>query len=117
MTGTADALADCLSREPLRKQAGLSIDPATIKGQAEGDLALDLKLGKTARPEDTQFHASGALVNLSSTSFSATRSSIRRTATFDADRNTLKLVGDGQVFGAPTHIDVARRQARKGRRP
>ena len=64
MTGTADALADLLMREPLRRQAGLTIDPATVKGQAEGDLVLDLKLGKTARPEDTQFHAAGALDNL-----------------------------------------------------
>ena len=64
MTGTADALADLLMREPLRRQAGLTLDPATVKGQAEGDLVLDLKLGKTARPEDTQFHATGALDNL-----------------------------------------------------
>ena len=64
MTGTADALADLLMREPLRRQAGLTVDPATVKGQAAGDLVLDLKLGKTARPEDTQFHATGALENL-----------------------------------------------------
>ena len=64
MTGTADSLADLLMREPLRRQAGLTLDPATVKGQAEGDLVLALKLGKTARPEDTQFHASGALDNL-----------------------------------------------------
>ncbi len=64
MTGTADALADLLMREPLRRQAGLTLDPATVKGQAEGDLVLNLKLGKTARPEDTQFHATGALDNL-----------------------------------------------------
>ena len=64
MTGTADSLADLLMHEPLRRQAGLTLDPATVKGQAEGDLVLDLKLGKTARPEDTQFRASGALDNL-----------------------------------------------------
>ena len=64
LTGTADALADLLMREPLRRQAGLTLDPATVKGHAEGDLVLDLKLGKTARPDDTQFHASGALDDL-----------------------------------------------------
>ena len=51
MAGTADALADLLMREPLRRQAGLTIDPAAVKGEAEGNLVLDLKLGKTARPE------------------------------------------------------------------
>ena len=64
MTGTADSLADLLMREPLRRQAGLTIDPATVKGQAEGDLALDLKLGKSARPDDTLFHATGTLKEL-----------------------------------------------------
>ena len=82
MTGTADALADLLSREPLRRQAGLTIDPATVKGQAEGDLVLDLKLGKTARPEDTQFHATGALTNLEIDKFLADEKLDSATATF-----------------------------------
>ena len=99
MTGTADALADLLAREPLRRQAGLSIDPATVKGEAEGDLALDLKLGKTARPEDTQFHASGALTNLELDKFLADESLNSATATFDADRNTLKIVGRRRGLG------------------
>ena len=114
MTGTADALADLLAREPLRRQAGLSIDPATVKGQAEGDLALDLKLGKTARPEDTQFHANGALTDLELEKFLGDESLNSATATFGADRNTLKIVGDGEVLGAATHIVVGRAPGEEG---
>ncbi len=114
MTGAADALADLLSREPLRRQAGLSIDPATVRGQAEGDLALDLKLGKTARPEDTQFHATGALTDLEVDKFLADESLHDATATFDADRNNLKIVGDGELLGAATHIEVGRTQGDEG---
>jgi len=84
MTGTADSLADLLMREPLRRQAGLTIDPATVKGQAEGDLVLALKLGKTARPEDTKFHAGGALDNLQIEKFSRRREA---------------RIGDGHVRG------------------
>ncbi len=114
MTGTADLLADLLMREPLRRQAGLTLDPATVKGQAEGDLVLDLKLGKTARPEDTQFHASGALDNLQIDKFLADEKLESATASFEADRNTLKIAGDGEVLGAATHIDVARAPGEEG---
>ncbi|MGB7975155.1 MAG: AsmA-like C-terminal region-containing protein [Roseiarcus sp.] len=114
MTGTADSLADLLMREPLRRQAGLTLDPATVKGQAEGDLVLDLKLGKTARPEDTQFHASGALDNLQIEKFLADEKLDSATASFEADRNMLKIAGDGELLGAATHVDVARAPGEEG---
>src|SRR5580704_4823965 len=114
MTGTADSLADLLMREPLRRQAGLTLDPATVKGQAEGDLVLALKLGKTARPEDTQFHAGGALDNLQIERFLADEKLESATATFEADRNVLKIAGDGELLGAATHVDVARAPGEEG---
>ncbi len=114
LTGTADALADLLGREPLRKQAGLQIDPATVKGQAEGDLVLDLKLGKTAKPDDTQFHATGALSNLTLDKFIGDEKFEQASVTFEADRNTLKMAGDGQLFGAATNIDVGRAAGDEG---
>ncbi len=114
LSGTADALADLLGREPLRKQAGLQIDPATVKGQAEGDLVLDLKLGKTAKPEDTQFHATGGLANLTLDRLIGEEKLDQGNFTFEADRNTLKMTGDGQMFGAATHLDVGRAPGEEG---
>ena len=114
MTGTADALADLVMREPLRRQAGLTIDPATVRGQAEGDLVLDLKLG---RPRARKTHSStpaGRSTICRSTSFSPTRSSNSATAEFEADRNVLKIAGDGELLGAPTHVDVARAPGEEG---
>ena len=108
MTGTANSLADLLMREPLRRQAGLTIDPATVKGQAEGDLALDLKLGKSARPGDTLFHATGTLKELQIDKFLADEKLESATAAFQGDRETLKIVGDGTVLGAATHVEVNR---------
>jgi hypothetical protein len=112
--GAADALADLLGREPLRRQAGLQIDPATIKGQAEGDLALDLKLGKTAKPQDTQFQATGKLVNLTLDKLIGEEKLDQGNFTFAADRNTLTMTGDGQVLGAPAHLDVSRAPGEEG---
>ena len=114
MTGTADALADLLSREPLRKQAGVQIDPATVKGQAEGELTLDLKLGKTVKPEDTQFHASGALSNLSLDKFVGPEKLDQGSLTFVADRDTMTISGDGELFGSPAHIDASRAPGEEG---
>ncbi len=101
-------------REPLRRQAGLTLDPATVKGHAEGDLVLDLKLGKTARPDDTQFHASGALDDLQIEKFLADEKLDSATASFEADRNVLKIAGDGELLGAATHVDVARAPGEEG---
>lgn len=114
LTGTADALADLLGRDPLRKQAGFQIDPAMVKGQAEGDLVLDLKLGKTAKPDDTQFHASGALSNLTLDKLIGEEKFEQATVALDADRNNLKMAGEGQLFGAATHIDVGRGPGEEG---
>ena len=114
MTGTADLLADLLMREPLRRQVGFTIDPTTVKGQAEGDLALDLKLGKTARPEDTQFHATGALKDLQLEKFIGDEKLEAATASFQGDRETMKIVGDGTVLGAATHIEVNRAAGEEG---
>ncbi len=114
LSGTADALADLLGREPLRKQAGLQIDPATIKGQAAGDLALDLRLGKTAKPDDTQFHAVGALTNLTLEKFIGEEKLDQANFTFEADRDTMIMSGDGQLFGAAAHIDAGRAPGEEG---
>ncbi len=108
LAGTADSLADLLTREPLRKQAGVQVDPATVKGQAQGDLKLDLKLGKTARPEDSQFHATGALSDLTLDRFVGPEKLDQGSLTFAADRTTLTMSGEGQVFGSPAHLDASR---------
>jgi uncharacterized protein YhdP len=114
LTGTADAFADLLGREPLRKQAGLQVDPETVHGQAEGDLVLNLKLGKSAKPEDTQFHTTGSLTNLVLDKLVGEEKLDQGAFTIDADRNTLKIIGDGQLFGTATHIDVARAPGDEG---
>ena len=114
LNGTAEALADLLSREPLRKQAGLQIDPATVHGQAEGELVLALKLGKTAKPEDTQFHAKGTLSNLTLDRFIGEEKLEQAKFALDADRSTLTMTGEGQLFGAATQIDVGRAPGEEG---
>ena len=50
----------------------------------------------------------------SSTSSSPTKNSNSATASFEADRDMLKIVGDGTVLGAATHIEVNRAAGEEG---
>ena len=80
--GSADALADLLTHDALKKYVGVALDPATIKGQFQGDLKLDLTLGKGVQPEEQKFsRRRRAQRSLRSTSSSATPSSSRRRST------------------------------------
>ena len=52
--GSLDAVADVLSRDALKNiGGGLPIDTATVKGQVDAQLSVDLKIGKNVPPEDT----------------------------------------------------------------
>jgi hypothetical protein len=112
--GGADALADLLSRDALKRYAGVSVDPATVKGQFEGKLALDLKLGKTVRPEDEQFRVEGALTNFRVDRFVGAERLEQAALSVLADRGNLKIGGQGQMYGAPVAIDLTKGAADEG---
>jgi hypothetical protein len=112
--GGADALADLLSREALKRYAAIAVDPATVRGQFEGKIALDLKLGKTVRPEDDQFHAEGTLTNFRVDRFLADERLDQAALSVVAERGSLKVAGQGQMYGAPVAVDVTKGAADEG---
>lgn len=114
LQGTADALADLLNRDALKRYAGFSVDPATVKGQFEGRLAIDLKLGKTARPEDNQFRAEGNLTNFRVDRFIASERLDQAALSVLADHGNLKIAGQGQMYGAPVTVDLNKGAADEG---
>jgi hypothetical protein len=112
--GGADALADLLNRDALKRYAAISVDPATVRGQFEGKLTLDLKLGKTVRPEDNQFHAEGTLTNFRVDRFLAGERLDQAALSVVAERDSLKVAGQGQMYGAPVAIDLTKGAADEG---
>lgn len=114
LQGGADALADLLSRDALKRYVGFSIDPATVKGQFEGKLGLDLKLGKSARPEDNQFRAEGTLTNFRVDRFLASERLDQAALSVLAERGNLKIAGQGQMYGVPVAIDLTKGAAEEG---
>jgi hypothetical protein len=108
LQGGADALVDLLGRDALKRYAGFTLDPALVKGQFEGDLAIDLKLGKSVRPEDQQFRANGTLANLRVDKFLANERLEQAALSVDARQSATKIVGQGQIYGVPVTIDATK---------
>ncbi len=114
LQGGADALADLLNRDALKRYVAFSVDPATVKGQFEGKLALDLKLGKSVRPEDQQFRAEGTLTNFRVDRFLASERLEQGALSVVAERGSLKIAGQGQMYGVPVAIDLTKGAADEG---
>ena len=114
LQGSADALADLLSRDALKRYVGFSFDPATVKGQFDGILAIDLKLGKGVKPEDQQFRAQGTLSNLKVDRFLAGEKLDQGALTVNADHGALKISGQGQIYGTPVALDVTKGASDEG---
>jgi len=108
LQGGADALVDLLGRDALKRYAGFTLDPALVKGQFDGDLAIDLKLGKSVRPEEQQFRASGSLANLRVDKFLANERLEQGALSVDARQGALKITGQGQIYGVPVTIEATK---------
>ena len=104
--GPADALAELISRDALRPFVGLPVDPATVKGQFDGKLTLDLKLGKTARPQDAVVHAEASLTNLQVDRFLGNERFEQGALTVSSEAGALKIAGQGKLFGVPATVEV-----------
>jgi hypothetical protein len=106
LQGSADALADLISRDALKPFVGLPIDPASVKGEFDGKLVLDLKLGKTARPEDAVVHADGTLANFQVDKFLANEHFEQGALTISEDAGALKISGEGKLLGVPANVEI-----------
>jgi uncharacterized protein DUF3971 len=106
LQGSVDALADLISRDALKPFVGLAIDPGSVKGQFDGELALDLKLGKTARPEDAVVHAEATLSNLQIDRFIGNEHFEQGALTATVEGRGLKIVGDGKLFGVAATVEI-----------
>ena len=106
--GTADALAELLSDDAVKKYSGFTVDPANVKGQFQGALTLDLGLGKTVKPEDQRFHALGTLSNFQLEKYLADERFEQGALEVAADSSSLKITGQGLVNGMPAKVDLSR---------
>jgi Protein of unknown function/AsmA-like C-terminal region len=112
--GGVDALFDLVTRDPLKTYLGLPLDLAPPKGRFDGKVTVDLKLSKTARPEDATVRADIALSNLQIDKFLGSERFEQGAMTISLDRKAISITGDGKLFGAPATIDVSKSAAEEG---
>ncbi len=106
LTGPLDAVADLFDREALKPYAQLPIDATTVKGQIDGRLALDIKLGDNVKPEDTRLRASASLTNFSVEKLVGQEKLEAAALNVTAERGILNASGQGRLFGAPATIEL-----------
>lgn len=106
MTGPIEAVADLFERERLKPFAQVPIDAATVKGQIDGSIAIDLKLADEVKPEDTRVRASAALTNFSVDKMVGQEKLEAGTLNLTAERGQLRALGQGRLFGAPATIEL-----------
>ena len=106
MNGPLDAVADLFERDALKPYAQLPIDNTTVKGQIEGRVLIDLKLGENVPPEDTNVRASATLTNFSVEKLVGKERLEAATLKLTAERGLLRASGQGKMFGAPATIEL-----------
>jgi hypothetical protein len=108
VTGGADATAELLARDPVKSFAPLPVEPGAIKGQVDGRLIVDFKLGKPAPSQDAQVRLTAALTNLTLDKLVGQEKLEAANLVLSVDRTGLRAKGDGRIFGVPTNIEFKR---------
>ena len=112
--GGVDALFDLVSRDPLKAYLGLPLDLAQPKGRFDGKLTVDLKLGKTSRPEDSTVRADATLSNLQIDKFLGSERFEQGAMAISLDRKAISITGEGKLFGAAATVEVAKSANEEG---
>lgn len=111
MNGPLDAVADLFDRDALKSYAQLPIDSTTVKGQIEGRMVIDMKLGDNVPPEDTSVRASATLSNFSVDKLVGKEKLENATLNVTAERGIMRAAGQGRMFGAPATIELRKASA------
>ena len=97
--GGADALAELVQHEPMKSYLGATLDPALVKGDFDGNLAIDIPLGKNVAPSEIKTTGSGALSNFSLDQALGPHKFENASLTMALDPGSFKVSGAGQFLG------------------
>ncbi len=108
VAGAAETVAELVTLDAIKPYAALPAEPASIKGQVDGHLGVDLKLGKPAAPQDTSVKVSANVSNLSIDRLVGAERLEAGTLSFSVDRAGLKAKGEGRLLGLPATFEMKR---------
>ena len=114
VTASANAVAELLNQDAIKRFAGFAVDPANVKGQAQAQLTINLAMGRTARPEDQKFRVVGSLAAFSVDKYVGNEKFEQGALDIDADSGALRITGQGLVNGVPAKVELAKTATEEG---
>jgi hypothetical protein len=102
------AIGQLLSYDALKPYAHLPLDAATLSGQADGSLEIDMKLGPNTRPADTSLKINAAVTNFTAERLVGDEKLDSASLNVSVDPQGLRASGQGIMFGVPVAIAMAR---------
>jgi Protein of unknown function/AsmA-like C-terminal region len=106
VTGSVEAVTELLSYDALKPYANLLLDPATLRGQTDGTLEIDMKLGPNMSPADTTLKINAAVTNFTAERLIGTEKLDAATLNVNVDPSGLRASGQGSMFGVPVTITM-----------
>jgi hypothetical protein len=108
VTSSVEAIGELLSYDAIKPYADLPLDPATLRGQTDGTLEIDMKLGPNTSPADTTLKINAAVTNFTAERLIGSEKLDAATLNLNVDPSGLRASGQGMMFGVPVTIAMAR---------
>jgi hypothetical protein len=103
--GSVDAVSELLNTQAIKAYANLPLDPASLKGQIDGKLGVDLFLGAGASREDSAVRLNANVTNLSAEKLVGRERLDNASMTIALDKSGLRATGQGRLFGGAATLD------------
>ena len=103
--GSVEAVSELLNSDAIKSYANLPLDPASLKGQIDGKLGVDLLLGAGASRADTVVRLNANVTNLSAEKLVGREKLDNANMTIALDKSGLRATGQGRLFGGPATLD------------
>jgi Protein of unknown function/AsmA-like C-terminal region len=108
VTSSVEAIGELLSYDALKPYANLPLDPATLRGQNDGTLEIDMKLGPNMGPADITLKINTDVTNFTAERLIGNEKLDAATLNVIVDPSGLRTSGQGMMFGVPVTIAMAR---------
>ena len=106
VAGSVDAVSELLAREAIRDVAAMPLEANTLKGQVDGQLRLDFKIGPDARGDDVKVFVNANVANFVAEKLIGKERFENGALTVVGDPTGLRATGSGRIFGAPATLDL-----------
>jgi uncharacterized protein DUF3971/AsmA-like protein len=112
--GSIEAVSELMNTEAIKSYANLPLDPASLKGQIDGKLGVDLLLGAGASRADAVVRLNANVINLSAEKLVGREKLDNANLTIALDKSGLRATGQGRLFGGAASLDFRKAASGSG---